>query len=383
MKKNLFFISLSVFLFSCTQNKQAVLIPTQTQAYSNGNREVGEYGEIRIRLEQAAKPFAQLLEDVEFRQLLKSKAMEEFDGDYDVLYKDIKDHEFSDGTTLSEKLIALCPNFSDIVAEIPKFQVSVPVNCEMWDEQSFVPKVAIAPYALDESALESIVSYDSDLVKYELDATTDPEFTVVVVGVCERVNDSGILLPEFENEAEGGGLNGRVSGANEKLNKINCINLNAIESWANGAPELKWEIWSFIANSINSNTPTPSAYRIVDMFHEPRKRKDVNNTWYTLDWSMFFWYTDPNTNSSVYANSIKYVWIEKDYSGTFTTINISLSGSIAVKVAGQAVTLGPSVTVPLNIQAHDDQGGENTVNFQDPACHTYTTGIISWESCSN
>ncbi|MES2731677.1 MAG: hypothetical protein V4714_08010 [Bacteroidota bacterium] len=75
---------------------------------------------------------AQTMESAEVRALLKAEALKRFDGDYDILYKNIATVVLSDGSTLKTRLERLNPSSSaeDNFGKLPTLQISIPVNAE-------------------------------------------------------------------------------------------------------------------------------------------------------------------------------------------------------------------------------------------------------------
>jgi hypothetical protein len=47
---------------------------------------------------------AKTLKDKEVRTFIKSEALKQFDGDYDVLYKNVAEYSFTDGKKFKDKL---------------------------------------------------------------------------------------------------------------------------------------------------------------------------------------------------------------------------------------------------------------------------------------
>ncbi len=334
---------------------------------------------IRTSLENASATFAKFVANsLEFRALLKQKALSKFDGDYDVLYSQIKSEMLSNGKTVDQSLAALNSNFSNIAAGIPKLNVSVPVECDNWNTATYVPNVAAQPFALREDSLVTIKTYKANGTIQLMDAKTDPTVPVVVLGVCERVDENEQLLPQYVNNPDGG----RVSGCNEIVEKINCPRLSDIESWTSGAPELWLTVSGFLSNSHLSAPPSSFAtIEITKQFFKPNKRKDVDNRDWFCNRQLFFWYTNPSTSTSVYADATSFRWLEEDYfiAGGGTDITTSLSGTIKINVNNVDQAYNPTGSVTWHLQDDDEDCGHNIVHFNDPITNVYSTGLIKWK----
>ena len=334
---------------------------------------------IRTSLENLAQTFARLTaNNAEFRALLKQKALLKFDGDYDILYSKLKMVTLSNGKTVEQLLTALNSNVPTLAAGIPKLNVSVPVECDNWTTASFSPNVAIQPFGLREDSLVNIRTYKGNGTLQLMDAQTEPIVPVIALGVCERVDENEQLLPQYVVNPDGG----RVSGSNEIVEKINCPNLRAIESWASGAPELWLTVTGFISNS-HLNAP-PSSFATVELSHQffkPGKRKDIDNRDWYCNRSLYYWYTNPATSTSVYADATNFRWLEEDYfvAGGGTDITTSFSGTIKVNVNNVDQTYTPTGSVTWHLENDDEDCGHTTVHFLDPITNNYSTGLVNWK----
>ena len=334
---------------------------------------------IRNTLESAAITFAKFVgNSVEFRALLKQRALTRFDGDYDVLYNSIKNYTLSNGKTVEQALVALNSNFAVIAGNIPKFNVSVPVECDTWTTATFIPNVAVQPFGQREDSLVNIRTYKANGTLQLMSASVDPTVPVVVLGVCERVDENEQLRPEFVGGPDGG----RLSGASEIVEKINCPNLSHIESWSSGAPELWLTVNGFISNSHVSQPPSAFAVQeLTKQFFKPGKRKDIDGRDWTCNRALFNWYTNTATSTTVYADGLNYRWLEEDYfvAGGGEDITQSYTSAIKVNTNGTDQTYTPTTSITWHLQDDDDDCGHNMVHFNDPITNTYTTGLVQWK----
>lgn len=118
MKKNilsLLLTTLALVLSSCSKTTNFENNPSINDAYS------------------AAESFSQILskathENQDLRLFIKSKALEQFDKDYDVFYPFVKDSEIGQGKTFREILLQYTDEktLCDIERTIPKLTILVP-----------------------------------------------------------------------------------------------------------------------------------------------------------------------------------------------------------------------------------------------------------------
>ena len=156
-------------------------------------------------------------ESVEFRKIIKNEALNKFDGDYDILMKNIKNQEISSNTN-KEKKIRIGSFLSDyakklnikipkdlnnktsiedyidyLTQQYPDLQISVPVHTEEWTDD-YEPKVTFIPENLQDSQ-------DIDIIAYQNNTTTsvntleEPNEPVIVIGINERMN----LIDDISN----------------------------------------------------------------------------------------------------------------------------------------------------------------------------------------
>ena len=142
-----------------------------------------------VLLKYFAMAMAKSLKHPDICKILKNKIGEKFDGDYDVLWEQIKNKRISGRdlrvlveSRFSERTRKLLPITK--IEEIPLLQVALPVNFDDWDGESAI-LVAYTPLTKDDMEWEEIYAYDANLKEYILDAKTEPDFPVMVVGINE------------------------------------------------------------------------------------------------------------------------------------------------------------------------------------------------------
>ena len=150
-----------------------------------------------------------------FRELLKTKADQQLDGDYDVLMKliantkvSVEDQEVvtragSSEMSVAELLDQYYPSdtkasgssiLEDLQNEYPLLQVSVPIHSEDWDPETFTPVVGFIPSDFSDSTASVIPGYDPEDNFVWIDAVNEPDEPVIIVGLSERYDENGEVI---------------------------------------------------------------------------------------------------------------------------------------------------------------------------------------------
>ncbi|MBW8878885.1 MAG: DUF3103 family protein [Acidobacteria bacterium] len=165
-------------------------------------------------LREVAQALAAALGEKQTRRIVKQEVGKKFDGDFDVLYRDIANHKVGSGRTFRQALGSAVGKlqkragtlagreaaFGDLdsyASALPQLQISIPVGFKDWDAESTVPLVAFVPADVDDDDLREVEAFDATGRRYLIDAQTEPSFPVVVVGLNERTDRNGYLRPEF------------------------------------------------------------------------------------------------------------------------------------------------------------------------------------------
>lgn len=324
--------------------------------------------------EHMARSLAVALQDPEVRRALHEGVARKFDGDFDVLYRDLANLRLSDGTTVHHRLsdaAAVAYRWgasqtgrrlagelvTTYTGALPRLQVAIPVHFEDWDVETFVPLVAYLPVDVDDMELHEVKAFDAAGRVHVLDPWTEPDIPVVVVGLNERTDDhgyltyglrstSGALLPVEDPDGGGGGGGGGGTTTNpctarthsygdrELLYQIKINNDH--EPWTRGAPEI-YATYGFAAS-----TNVRGRYNMENV--------DDEGKWYTINGQLFYW-------QSYYGQTFVNAIYESDGGGTLT-ISVSIFG----------------VTFKYTIEDGDDSLGYAPVSFADPQCGYYSTG---------
>ena len=158
-------------------------------------------------LNDYALVLAKAVQQKELRTLIRNRAVQKFDGDFDVLIGGLETEVLNEPKCTVKELMSNVQktnpflrsigegspesDLNKITAVMPNVQVSVPIHCEEWNPSTFVPLVAVLPYDYKEKPGNIITAYDSEGKVYQLDADKEPGFPVLVVGRSERVDEHG------------------------------------------------------------------------------------------------------------------------------------------------------------------------------------------------
>jgi hypothetical protein len=133
-----------------------------------------------------------------------------FDGDYDILSNKLESRKLQKKSIQVKELLAtshsqnaLESNYlksgkisgedflEKIKKALPNLQISVPIHCDDWDTENYIPLVVFLPYDFDESKTKSVTAYDIDGKKHDLSLNVEPTQPVIVVSISERIDENG------------------------------------------------------------------------------------------------------------------------------------------------------------------------------------------------
>ena len=140
----------------------------------------------------------------------------------------------------------------------------------------------------------------------------------------------------------------RSDGDNERVNRIMIPDLNSIEGWASGKPEIRLHV---ISSALSTE--------IATQFFNPDRSVVKNQQWWNLDevGNLFPWYW------ADYGNFLIFHWIEEDSGATETTSYTS-----------------NGITYSIAKDSGDDDMGKKPVNKLDDIETHFNTGVIEWYS---
>lgn len=144
-------------------------------------------------LDTFARQLAMTLKEPGVRSLIAQRTALAFDGDTEALYSTLAAQSTGNGTFAQALASGIsAQSLSALAAQMPKLNIAV--HGGQWNHASVVPWVAVAPEGGDEFA--PVMAYDAQGGAHQLDSRKAPAMPVVVVGINERVDDTGALLPE-------------------------------------------------------------------------------------------------------------------------------------------------------------------------------------------
>lgn len=209
-------LATALLIVSCSKESEMQMVVGGSA--SKGSTQIEDVELENSLINQYARTLASALTNREFRALVKSKALKQFDGDYDILASDLYDEELEIANCSVSELLSMefknvFPDssidasilfVSSIVDKIPNLQISVPVNCESWNIETFVPQVVPVPVDFDERD-EFIKAFDEDGNIENVSLEVDPIVPFVVVRESERVDRNGHLKQFINTTGETGG----------------------------------------------------------------------------------------------------------------------------------------------------------------------------------
>ncbi|MGE8292141.1 MAG: hypothetical protein ACN6ON_10690 [Sphingobacterium sp.] len=141
-----------------------------------------------------AKSLAKIIDNKEIKAALKAKALEKFDGDYDVLVKDFVHIKLKDGKSVLDLLTEQNEEIRSIIANNPLLTIYVPeltvFSANNWDTEKTTPIIAIR----NNNGGNKIYAYNTRLNIIELDKKIEPTIPTILVKSNER-------LPFIDNES--------------------------------------------------------------------------------------------------------------------------------------------------------------------------------------
>lgn len=194
--------SMMLALESCTKEKDSVLDIPSAKNYPGLEEDVALTNEF---IDKYSKVIAVALENVDFRMLVKQSALQQFDGDYDVLVTDLHEKELpTSGKSVFDFLSSVVDDYfleefkmdgrsflDEVVSVIPNLQLAVPIHIEKWEPAAFRPYVIPLPFDFVDGEDYMVDGYDDKLSTIQVSSKIKPNFPIIVVGVSERINKDG------------------------------------------------------------------------------------------------------------------------------------------------------------------------------------------------
>jgi hypothetical protein len=358
-----FLALLGLTLGACEQQE---VTPAKSLATATTANEEADYSDLAqvVASALAASPNA--------RALVKEMALTQFDGDYDVLYRDLADQKLQSGGSFADLLAehyvqVLAGRGQDVTTEAARewltkqtssiawCQLAVPTGCLDWDTEQFAPKVVALPADFDDQTTESVVSYQGAelkatplLVKEEL---AEP---IVVIGPSERVDAQG--QPRYTVESEQALVNNKGF-----LNRYQLRNLSSIESFLLGRPELRLVTYKIISPCYTCQPMSqPYTGLISDARWAPSVNDVKNGRWDVVNRYLYTW------DSAYMGTWHRDYWLEQD------------GGGGRQQTEEIPFAKGMKAYITLYYQANDDLMGSANVLQSDSPQLMYSTGLVNW-----
>ncbi len=369
---------ISVGMMGC-QQQQLPIVP-DTEAHIEDS-----FLDIDAQFDAVSKALALIMEDSEFRILIKTKAMLQFDGDYDVLISHILDHRFTDGQLLQAKLFSsfsaahnLSPaeatkSLERILENNPLLTLSIPVNIEKWDaEHEFIP-VIIRPYT--DKGMTHVRGYKQNWEEILLPIDIEPDFPVLAVGENERCDENGVVKPGLlpvkkDNSTSSLTFN---EGQQVELWQVNVPNLSAVEPWLWGKPEFFCSVRGGTVVASGSSA-TGQGY-ILEEFHFTGDRNQFDpQDWYVMNKRIVSNWNDNNPGLNI---SFSFMEEDQGLKAKFTLklfeIEVNPSASVSWWPSWLTLTVGPTLTIE-ELGANTTGMGTATASRDDVCWTDYYTG---------
>jgi hypothetical protein len=196
MRRELYFtfLSLIFLIYSCQKDK------TNNQETNQIPQELTQ-----DNYHTFAKSLAKVIDNKEIKAALKTKALEKFDGDYDVLVKDFVLIKLKDGKSILDLLAKQNEEVRSIIANNPLLTIYVPelkiFSANNWDTEKTTPIVAVR----NNNGSNKIYAYNTRLNIVELDKKIEPTNPTILVKTNERlplINDEStqvIIAKSFDS----------------------------------------------------------------------------------------------------------------------------------------------------------------------------------------
>lgn len=278
--KNLFFmpllcIGLAYALSGCVKTTETTAPETTNEMQALTGEEYDKMlDDFAFAVSNAAQNSA------EFRELVKTEVVKQFDGDYDLLLSqafpmsikpsaDIATRvQAGDGFTVKDMLECYLPAsatrangsiIDDLQKQFPLLQISVPVHAEEWDPETYTPVVCFIPSDFVDLETPFVTGIDAQGNKVEVDAVNEPEVPVIVIGQNERAG-----IP-----TDGWGTGGGWGGGGGLPPISLAVQPQLSGTYSNGASRLTWTAGSLGNTAISgyyvyrSGPNTAGSYTLI------------------------------------------------------------------------------------------------------------------------
>ena len=233
----------SSLMFSCTDETLSTVEKASTKSSSPTSTFSTEA--IDSMMHYYTLAVAKAAQSEEFRITLKKMALQQFDGDYDILASTLHKQTLPSSQTTIQDLIASCYDqlsngykgmngnvlIDVLVTALPNLQLSIPVNCEEWNAETYTPHAIHLPLKMKESTT-TITAYDAMGMGLTVSTMQDPPVPYIIVSESERVDRDGKLIKTISGVWKSDTSN--LSYATPSYLKINYAGINKLQiEWEN------------------------------------------------------------------------------------------------------------------------------------------------------
>ena len=199
--KLLFLFMLPVFLMSSCERLASVA--PNAEAAKHGHKSTSSFreGGSPGPMEAMAAAIAKALTKPEVRYFIQQQAQIQFDGDYNILYSQIRNKQYV-GYTIEQILKQNWdPNstydLTSFANDNPLLNISIPINFDTWDWKNYTPDVAVRD--LNKTSTDTLInSYNSAGQLKLISSETEPTVPYVAVGLSESIRlENGRLIAYY------------------------------------------------------------------------------------------------------------------------------------------------------------------------------------------
>jgi len=212
MKNKHFLLVFIISFLACSQDILVKDVSVDSFKINNSTDKISDYQTNELiniynpGIHTFCRSLAKALKNKKLRESIKNEALLKSDGDFDVVWKKIKDNQIDNEST--KDMIVKNLNDSDsgksnlkkletFTGLFKQLQLSVPVHIEDWNTETYIPAVAFRELT-DKGVSDYLVTYDKDGKQGKIEKEDIPNIPVIVVNLNERSDDEGNILPEYD-----------------------------------------------------------------------------------------------------------------------------------------------------------------------------------------
>ncbi len=309
MKKTQVFLSGLIFVFlllSCEKNANSPSIQSSESFEKTSRVSALNNADVLQDIEDMALAVALSLKNDSFQTLVKSKASEKFDGDFDILLSDFVGQSLQDGKTvknvLSENWSKKNKTIQMILDKNPRLQIAV-YRCDEWTPKDYTPPVAYYNVFQDDRTIEQLDAFTNSGERIKIDAKVEYPLPMIIVDFNERMDR--IEKTAFTRSQKNNDM--KAVDVNVSSNAIWKFEINKLFVWDDCEPYYKLDAEMYSQCRVNSACT--------------KQTKDLSNgiyggSWYPINKVVFLETTcdDPEENRWTWIDLeiIEEDWLDPD-----------------------------------------------------------------------